>query len=183
MTTFHPSPFPSGNYMYHPLYKLCILLTSCTNVIRMILRANVVYLPAQHELTGLHNGQGLCSLCGRNWFLCTVYVNTTMMAVPSPRQLIVSLSLRRPIFYSRLFNPTFVMDKVALGQVFLPVPGFSAIGIIPLKFHTYLHIHVGLTRRTHRLRFYILLTVHHIMILSKWPTWCTNSFPCIYFYL
>jgi hypothetical protein len=90
-----------------------------------------------------------------------------MMAMPTPRQLIVSLSLRRPIFDSRLVNPTFVIDKVALGQVFLPVPGLSAIGIIPLKFHTHLHIHVGLTRRTNRLRFYILLTVHHIMILGK----------------
>ena len=24
--------------------------------------------------------------------------------------------------------------------------------------------------------FYILLTVHHVMILGKWPTWCTNFF-------
>jgi hypothetical protein len=32
-------------------------------------------------------------------------------------------------------------------------------------------------------KFYILLTVHHVVILGKWPTWCTNSFLCIYFYL
>jgi len=25
--------------------------------------------------------------------------------------------------------------------------------------------------------------MHHVMILGKWPTWCTNSFLCIYFYL
>ena len=25
---------------------------------------------------------------------------------------------------------------------------------------------------------YILLTVHHIMIIGKWPTWHTNSFLC-----
>jgi hypothetical protein len=31
--------------------------------------------------------------------------------------------------------------------------------------------------------FYILLTVHHVMILGKWPTWCTNYFLCVYFYL
>jgi len=37
---------------------------------------------------------------------------------------------------------------------------------------------------THRsVEFYILLTVHHSMILGKWPTWRTNSFPCIYYYL
>jgi len=33
------------------------------------------------------------------------------------------------------------------------------------------------------IRFYILLTVHHGMSLGKWPTWCTNSFLYIYFYL
>ena len=32
-------------------------------------------------------------------------------------------------------------------------------------------------------KFYILLNVHHVMILGKWSTWCTNSFLCIYFYL
>ena len=31
--------------------------------------------------------------------------------------------------------------------------------------------------------FYILLTVHHVIILGKWPTWWTNYFLCIYFYL
>jgi len=31
--------------------------------------------------------------------------------------------------------------------------------------------------------FYILLTVNHAMILGKWPTWCTNSFLRICFYL
>jgi len=30
--------------------------------------------------------------------------------------------------------------------------------------------------------FYILLTVHHVMILGKWPTWCTIFFLCIYLY-
>jgi len=29
--------------------------------------------------------------------------------------------------------------------------------------------------------FYILLAVHHVMILGKWPTWLTNSFLCICF--
>ena len=33
------------------------------------------------------------------------------------------------------------------------------------------------------LKLYILLTVHHVMILGEWPTWCTNSFLCVYFYL
>jgi hypothetical protein len=27
------------------------------------------------------------------------------------------------------------------------------------------------------------LTVHHVMILGKWPAWCTNYFICICFYL
>jgi hypothetical protein len=76
-----------------------------------------------------------------------------MMAVPSPRQLIVSLSLRRAMFDLRPVNPRLVMDKVAMGQVFLTVPGFSAIGIIPPKFHTQLHIHVAIIRRTNKISF------------------------------
>jgi len=76
-----------------------------------------------------------------------------MMAVPSPRHLIVTLSLRRPMFDPRLVNPRFMMDKLALGQVFLPVPGFSAIDLIPQNFHTHLQIHAGLTRRTNGLSF------------------------------
>ena len=32
-------------------------------------------------------------------------------------------------------------------------------------------------------KFYVLLTVHHAMILGKWPTWPTNSFLCIYFFI
>jgi hypothetical protein len=40
------------------------------------------------------------------------------------------------MFDPRPVNPRFVTDKVALGQVFLPEPGFSAMGIIPSKFHT-----------------------------------------------
>jgi len=31
--------------------------------------------------------------------------------------------------------------------------------------------------------FYILFTVHHAMILGKWPTWHTNSFLCVYFFI
>jgi len=34
-----------------------------------------------------------------------------------------------------------------------------------------------------KITFYILLTVHHVMILGKWSTWCTNSFLCVCFYL
>jgi len=29
------------------------------------------------------------------------------------------------------------------------------------------------------MNFYILLTVHHVMILGEWPRWRTNSFLCI----
>ena len=35
----------------------------------------------------------------------------------------------------------------------------------------------------HPFIYYILLTVHHIMILGEWPTWCTNFLLRVYFYL
>jgi len=34
-----------------------------------------------------------------------------------------------------------------------------------------------------RWNFYILLTVHDVMIFDEWPTWCTNSLLCVYVYL
>jgi hypothetical protein len=39
------------------------------------------------------------------------------------------------------------MEKVALGQVFLRVLGFSPVSIIPPMVHTH-HLHAALTRRT-----------------------------------
>jgi len=40
------------------------------------------------------------------------------------------------------------MLKVGPGQVFLPALLFPPVSIIPTTFHTHLHIHVALTRRT-----------------------------------
>jgi hypothetical protein len=33
------------------------------------------------------------------------------------------------------------------------------------------------------IRFYILLTVHHVMILDKWPTWRTIFSMCLFLFL
>jgi hypothetical protein len=42
----------------------------------------------------------------------------------------------------------FVVDKLALGQVFILVLLFSPVSIIPPMLLTHLHLHVALTRRT-----------------------------------
>jgi hypothetical protein len=42
----------------------------------------------------------------------------------------------------------FLMDQMALRQVFLRVPQFSTVSIIPPMLHTHLHLHVAFTRRT-----------------------------------
>jgi hypothetical protein len=39
-----------------------------------------------------------------------------------------------------------MVDKVALGQVFLPVRLFSPVSTIPPMHHTHLDLHAGLTR-------------------------------------
>jgi hypothetical protein len=41
----------------------------------------------------------------------------------------------------------FVVDKVALGQVFIQELRFSPVNIIPTLLHTHLHLYVALTRR------------------------------------
>ena len=40
-----------------------------------------------------------------------------------------------------------LVDKVALGKVFLLVLRFSLASIIPQMLHTHFHLHVALTRR------------------------------------
>jgi hypothetical protein len=54
-----------------------------------------------------------------------------MGAVPWPRSLVAGLSPRRPGFAPGPINVGFVVDKVALGQVFLRVIPFSPVNIVP----------------------------------------------------
>jgi hypothetical protein len=57
------------------------------------------------------------------------------------------ISLRRPGFYARSVLVRFVVDKVALGQVFLQILRFSPVSIIPPILHTHLHLHLAITGR------------------------------------
>jgi hypothetical protein len=56
-------------------------------------------------------------------------------AVPWLRRLIAGLSPRRPGFDSGSVHVGFVVDKVALGQVFLRVLRFSPVSFIPPVLH------------------------------------------------
>jgi hypothetical protein len=66
--------------------------------------------------------------------------------VPWLRRLVAGLSPRRPGFDPGSVNVGFVVDEVALGQVFLLVLRFSPVSIILLVLHTHLHLHVAFTR-------------------------------------
>jgi hypothetical protein len=50
------------------------------------------------------------------------------------------LSPWRPRFYPRTVRVRSVVDKLALGQVFLPVIRFSFVSIIPPMIDTHLHL-------------------------------------------
>jgi hypothetical protein len=52
-------------------------------------------------------------------------------AVPWLRRLVAGLSPRSPVFAPRSVHVGFVVDKVALGQVFLRVLRFSPVSIVP----------------------------------------------------
>jgi hypothetical protein len=56
-------------------------------------------------------------------------------AVPWLRRLVAGLSPRRPGFDPGSVHVGFVVDKVALGQVFLQVLRFSPINFIPPVLH------------------------------------------------
>jgi len=43
-------------------------------------------------------------------------------------------------FHAKSLHVGFVKEKVALGQVFLPVPRFPLVNIIPPMFHTHRHV-------------------------------------------
>jgi hypothetical protein len=70
-----------------------------------------------------------------HWY-CTRFIScgvglTSALAVPWLRSLVAGLSPRRSGFAPGSINVGFVVDKVALGQVFLRVLRFSPVNIIP----------------------------------------------------
>jgi len=55
--------------------------------------------------------------------------------------------MRRSGFDARSAYMRFVVDKVALGQVFFRVFRFYPLSIIPTNLHTHLHLRFAVTRR------------------------------------
>jgi hypothetical protein len=62
-------------------------------------------------------------------------LTVVLMALPWLRRSVVGLSPQRPGFDSGSVHVEFVMDKVALGQVFLRVLRFSPANFIPPVLH------------------------------------------------
>jgi hypothetical protein len=65
-----------------------------------------------------------------------------LLAVPYLRLIVAGYSRRRPGFASRAVPVEFVVEKVALGQVFLRVLRFSSVNIIPPLLYALIY-HVG----------------------------------------
>jgi hypothetical protein len=72
----------------------------------------------------------------------SIQVRHQRKAVPWLRSLVAGLSPRRPGFAPRSIHVGFVMDKVALGQVFLRVLRFSPVNIIPPHSTVALQTHI-----------------------------------------
>jgi len=68
--------------------------------------------------------------------------------LPWLRHSVADFSMLCPGFDPRLVHVRFVVHKVTLGQVSLPVLHFSPVSIIPPTLDTSLHPHVALTGRT-----------------------------------
>jgi hypothetical protein len=64
-----------------------------------------------------------------------VSIQGSHKAVPWLRRLAAGLPLRRPVFDPGLVHVGFVVDKVALGQVFPRVLWFSPVSFIPPVLH------------------------------------------------
>jgi hypothetical protein len=65
-----------------------------------------------------------------------------------PGRLVADPSPRSRGFYPRTVHVRYVVDKVALGRVFLRVLRFLPVTVIPPVLHTHLHLHVALTTQT-----------------------------------
>jgi hypothetical protein len=74
-----------------------------------------------------------CVFC----ILAMCFVTSLIMAMPWLRQLVASLSLQRNEFLPGLVHIGFVVDKVALGQIFLHIPQFSPVSNIPPVLYTH----------------------------------------------
>ena len=75
--------------------------------------------------------------------------------------------MRRSGFDPRSAYVRFVVNTVALWQVFLRVLQFYPLSIIPTKLHTHLYLRVAFTRRTNERR---QGTFQEIMSFRKWGT-------------
>ena len=64
-----------------------------------------------------------------------IFKDQAVLAVPWLRRLVAGLSLRRPGFDPGSIHVGFVVNKVALGQVFSPSCRFSPVKFIPLVLH------------------------------------------------
>jgi hypothetical protein len=84
----------------------------------------------------MQNVEQMCHFCSS--YLCSVYENQCLeKTVPWIRQLVASLSLQMPTFNPRSDRVGFVVDKVALWQVFLQVLLSSPVNIITPVIHAH----------------------------------------------
>jgi hypothetical protein len=115
----------------------------------LILKRKVFFRILKHNLTQIHLLEyitrnkavfifqplilsfGLSLIEGQN------VTSNILEAIPWLRQLVTSLSLQRLRFHPRLPYVGFVVDKVALEQVFLQLLQFSPVSNIPSILHDY----------------------------------------------
>jgi hypothetical protein len=117
-----------------------VLRTECNYVSRMVITTDSVNLTV-FVLECVHYAVGI------NLFhICFVRVGISV-AVPWLRPLVAGISPRKTGFDVRSVHVRIIVDKVALGQVFLRVLPFYPVSIIPPMLHIHLHLHVALTRR------------------------------------
>jgi hypothetical protein len=93
-----------------------IAVSSCLGLIAISVRTSY------HQLSGTSN----LTASGAD-----TMVSGLLRAVPWLRSLVAGLTPRRPGFALGSIHVEFVVDKVALGQVFLRVLRFSSVNIIP----------------------------------------------------
>jgi hypothetical protein len=114
-------------------------VATATNATHLMVATTLRIASKQVMLSGWHSVQAagvdfLEYRCGWDKTL-TTGVTGNRRAVPWLRRLVACLSPRRPEFDPGSVHVGFVVDKVALGPVFLRVLRFSPVNLIPPVLH------------------------------------------------
>ena len=107
----------------------------------------------RHSPPGFSKGSTVFSLWGSDWIFSLQHSpigfsnGKTPRFVWGPDWTYIYSTVLNSSQYPRSVHVRFVVDRVAMGQIFLQVPHFSPVSTILPMLHTHFDLYIGATRR------------------------------------